>query len=204
MILKTNNSHLFLNSILKKLMRSILLENYALLQMCFLFFFNSQDVSLKCWSNPTLHDETSGAPQEPVFMGCWGVEGRGWGSASGSHYTRVSLTLPPMTSGVLHFFLGHVKSGGEVFVAVAVVVSQCGLVDSFSVAWLENGQVLFIWWDGNAGAGGEPKWCLDVCLVSQCHSAQLSGCFGRVRALLSFRVVFRSFAGSRKSFLPSG
>lgn len=64
---------------------------------------------------------------------------------------------------------------GEVFVAVVVVVSQCGLVDPFSVAWLENGQVLFIWWDGNAGAGGEPKWCLDVCLVSQCHSAQLSG-----------------------------
>lgn len=143
-------------------------------------------------------------PSRASVYGMLGGGGSGLRFGSGSHYTRVSLTLPPMTSGVLHFFLGHVKSGGEIFVAVAVVVSQCGLVDSFSVAWLENSQVLFIWWDGNAGAGGEPKWCLDVCLVSQCHSAQLSGCFGRVRTLLSFRVVFRSFAGSRKSFLPSG
>lgn len=50
-------------------------------------FFNPQDVWLKCWSNPTLHDETSRAPKESVFMGCcvegvlqlsWPLQRWGW------------------------------------------------------------------------------------------------------------------------------
>lgn len=69
---------------------------------CTCVFLNPRDVSLKCWSNPTLHNETSGAPEESVFIGCWVLEG--YCSSQGPRHVEVVLWIQ------LHVCVTHIAT----------------------------------------------------------------------------------------------
>lgn len=116
-------------------MRSILLENDALLQMCFFFvFFLTPKMFHLSVEAIQLYMMRQAGPLKSLCL--WDVGG--WRVR-----VEVRLWIPLHACVVdvvaddkrrITFLPRSRQKRAEVFVAVVAVVSQCGLVDSFSVA----------------------------------------------------------------------